>query len=303
MRLFLHNGVCFRSDLIPSLLSMVQELKMIIKRQASYRFYSSSLLIIYDGAVIPQTTSHESQGPVATGKELKLGLNRELNCKEDGYSVLTNRSIERQECQLELDSQTLAVPEKMGETDLPLEESTSPTKTMRNTHTCNMSDLMHVNPTTPFRLQHKLAHDLHPYHAKMCSDHHCRTNVANTGTTEVARDTEDSLRCEVSIAQESNLVGHTKEIRPLSDSSSHNRVKNGYHHDNHHLPHHDDHGLRGSVDLEDARQLVDLRMIDFAHSTHSGYDDAVQYVGPDEGYVIGLTSLVACFEQMLESTS
>ena len=284
---------------------MVQELRTIIKRQASYRFYSSSLLIIYDGAVIPQLACHESQGSVAIGKELKLGLSGELQCQEEGderYSVLTNGSVEREESQLELYSQTSAVPEEKGESDLLLEEGTSPTTTMRNTRTCSMPDLMHVNPTTPFRLQHELSHDLPPYHAKICNDHHCHTDVAKRGTTEVARYIEDSLQCEVSTTQGSNLVGHSQETRPLSDGP-HNRVKNGYHHDNCRLPHHDNHCRVGSVDLEEARQSVDLRMIDFAHSTHSGYDDAVQYVGPDEGYVLGLSSLVACFERMLESVS
>lgn len=278
---------------------MVQELRTIIKRQASYRFYSSSLLIIYDGAVIPQLASHGIQGLVAVSKELKVGLNGVVRCKEEGgCSVLTNRSIEREEHRLKLDYQSSAVPEEKEESGVPLEENTLPTAVMRNMCTCKMSELMHVNPTTPFRLQHELAHDLPPRHVEVC---HCCSNAANIGTTEVAGHVEHGSQLDDSIAQGSNLLSHNHKTKPPTDSL-HNQVKNGYCHDNHCLPH-PHHSQLGSIDLEDARKSVDVRMIDFAHSTHSGYNDKVQYIGPDEGYVLGMTSLAACFERMIELSS
>ncbi|XP_028574404.1 inositol hexakisphosphate kinase 1 [Podarcis muralis] len=46
---YLHNGVELRKDLFEPILSKLQSLKSVLERQASYRFYSSSLLIIYDG--------------------------------------------------------------------------------------------------------------------------------------------------------------------------------------------------------------------------------------------------------------
>ena len=52
--------------------------------------------------------------------------------------------------------------------------------------------------------------------------------------------------------------------------------------------------------LRASRQMVDLRMIDFAHATHSGYlNDPVRYTGEDEGYVVGLNTIIATFEDML----
>uniref|UniRef100_A0A2D4J652 Kinase n=1 Tax=Micrurus lemniscatus lemniscatus TaxID=129467 RepID=A0A2D4J652_MICLE len=46
---YLHNGIELRKDLFDPILSKLQSLKAVLERQASYRFYSSSLLIIYDG--------------------------------------------------------------------------------------------------------------------------------------------------------------------------------------------------------------------------------------------------------------
>lgn len=46
---YLHNGVELRKDLFEPVLGKLHSLKAVLERQASYRFYSSSLLIIYDG--------------------------------------------------------------------------------------------------------------------------------------------------------------------------------------------------------------------------------------------------------------
>lgn len=46
---YLHNGLDLRRDLFEPILSKLRGLKAVLERQASYRFYSSSLLVIYDG--------------------------------------------------------------------------------------------------------------------------------------------------------------------------------------------------------------------------------------------------------------
>ncbi len=50
LRSFLDNGVRFRSELLSAIIDTLEELVDVIQRQDSYRFFSSSLLIIYDGA-------------------------------------------------------------------------------------------------------------------------------------------------------------------------------------------------------------------------------------------------------------
>lgn len=46
---FFHNGKYLRRELFESVLKKLTELKSVLEKQESYRFYSSSLLIIYDG--------------------------------------------------------------------------------------------------------------------------------------------------------------------------------------------------------------------------------------------------------------
>ncbi|XP_074692242.1 inositol hexakisphosphate kinase 2 isoform X2 [Strix aluco] len=46
---FFHNGKYLRRELFESVIKKLTELKSVLEKQESYRFYSSSLLIIYDG--------------------------------------------------------------------------------------------------------------------------------------------------------------------------------------------------------------------------------------------------------------
>ena len=53
-------------------------------------------------------------------------------------------------------------------------------------------------------------------------------------------------------------------------------------------------------DLSVMRKRVDIRMIDFAHTTHQGFvNDPVHYQGPDKGYILGLNTLIDAFSRML----
>ena len=50
LRLFLHNGVRLRTELLTAIIEMLEQLCLVIQTHHSYRFFSSSLLIMYDGA-------------------------------------------------------------------------------------------------------------------------------------------------------------------------------------------------------------------------------------------------------------
>ncbi|KAM5181259.1 inositol hexakisphosphate kinase 3 isoform 2-T2 [Mantella aurantiaca] len=47
--MYLHNGLHLRSDLLDSIVFQLMSLKSVLECQGSYRFYSSSLLIVYEG--------------------------------------------------------------------------------------------------------------------------------------------------------------------------------------------------------------------------------------------------------------
>ncbi|CAO2633518.1 Inositol hexakisphosphate kinase 2 [Lemmus lemmus] len=51
---FFHNGRYLRRELLGPVLKKLTELKAVLERQESYRFYSSSLLVIYDGKEWPE---------------------------------------------------------------------------------------------------------------------------------------------------------------------------------------------------------------------------------------------------------
>ncbi|XP_067387716.1 inositol hexakisphosphate kinase 3 [Emydura macquarii macquarii] len=62
---FFHNGNSLRTDLLEPIVSQLKALLSVIEKQSSYRFYSSSLLIIYDGQEHKEnkeTLDNHSQG-------------------------------------------------------------------------------------------------------------------------------------------------------------------------------------------------------------------------------------------------
>ena len=54
-------------------------------------------------------------------------------------------------------------------------------------------------------------------------------------------------------------------------------------------------GLIGSKE-----PCFDLRLIDFAHSTHKGLRDPIVHEGPDSGFIHGLKSLIGLLEQLVQ---
>lgn len=57
LRQFFHDGYRLRADLVALVTQRLQSLRRAVERQNSFRFYSSSLLVIYEGT--SPTSSHE----------------------------------------------------------------------------------------------------------------------------------------------------------------------------------------------------------------------------------------------------
>uniref|UniRef100_H0XDM6 Kinase n=1 Tax=Otolemur garnettii TaxID=30611 RepID=H0XDM6_OTOGA len=74
---FLHDGTRLRVELLGPILSQLQALLSVIRSQSSYRFYSSSLLIIYEGQEPSERTSgslHPQEAPQVTHSSSPRGL-------------------------------------------------------------------------------------------------------------------------------------------------------------------------------------------------------------------------------------
>lgn len=61
--------------------------------------------------------------------------------------------------------------------------------------------------------------------------------------------------------------------------------------------------LMSTLELAEAWRHFDLRMIDFARSTHGSCYDRTCYKGLDECYLAGLDSLIGIFRKMMDNTS
>ncbi|KAG7189682.1 hypothetical protein KM043_017353 [Ampulex compressa] len=55
---FFHNGFCLRRVVIERVISRLEQLRRAIERQSSYRFYSCSLLVVYEGYHNDELTRH-----------------------------------------------------------------------------------------------------------------------------------------------------------------------------------------------------------------------------------------------------
>ena len=58
-----------------------------------------------------------------------------------------------------------------------------------------------------------------------------------------------------------------------------------------------------SVDKNVEEDLVDVRIIDFAHSTHKGLKDSTLHVGPDRGFIDGIQNFIAILNEIKEANN
>lgn len=57
-------------------------------------------------------------------------------------------------------------------------------------------------------------------------------------------------------------------------------------------------GLNPAAQTSKDFPTYDVRMIDFAHSTHKGLRDEVVHEGPDSGFIQGLKTLLCILEKL-----
>lgn len=81
MLCFFDNGICFRSDLLSPLIRMLEDLRAKIRALPTFRYFSSSLLVLYDGAVCPDGL-RQLEGAPGADQEFERIFERARNADE-----------------------------------------------------------------------------------------------------------------------------------------------------------------------------------------------------------------------------
>lgn len=211
---FLYNGTCFRHDLLPGIIKMLQDLRESVKSLSSFRYFSSSLLLIYDGSECPEGLDEKA---CEQGRAVEDKL----------HEILTRAKFAEKNNKFEQHEATVKNGEVEGNG-----WSESSASTSSNDHLPGPD----------------------------------RSSVDSERIFKRNGDTQQSMEGQCAATSEN---------------------------------HHDSRSLLSAEDLSKIRPSVDLRMIDFAHSTHSGFtNDPLTHKGPDDSYLTGLDSLISIFQNM-----
>ncbi|XP_011503780.1 PREDICTED: inositol hexakisphosphate kinase 1 [Ceratosolen solmsi marchali] len=71
---FFHNGFCLRTFVIQRVITRLEQLRRAIERQSSYRFYSCSLLVVYEGYQINDYSSQRHAVALHTDKAANVSF-------------------------------------------------------------------------------------------------------------------------------------------------------------------------------------------------------------------------------------
>lgn len=222
---FLHNGNRFRSDVLPVLIRRLEELWNVLGRQETIRFYTTSLLLLYEG----------EDGECETSSGFRM-----------------------------LDSFKSPEPERLHKQDslkklnLPAENDIL-RKTSSAESLTSYDERDSVKKTAPFLRRRSSAANFD----SKSSPSETGSNTSSDST--IFEDCCDTIRRNSKTLADS-LV---RSFSTKSDSSS-------------------------CV----SEPTVDVKMIDFAHSTHKALDDPIVYTGPDRGFLFGLEKLIAMLKSI-----
>ncbi|KAK3909757.1 Inositol hexakisphosphate kinase 1 [Frankliniella fusca] len=201
---FLHNGERIRTDVLPPLIKRLEELLEVLHRQEAVRFYTTSLLLLYEG-------------------QDQFGLSE---CREVEENKTRKRSISHFKFEEAIET-----------------KHDDPAK----------STSVEGNAISPSALDME--------------------SIVNAFEEERQRSERMRHRRSSScVALNDILAGSANLSMPSSPSP-----------------------LQASAPKE---PTVDVRIIDFAHSTHQGLADPVSYTGPDSGFIFGLENMISILKNI-----
>ncbi|KAM6948067.1 inositol hexakisphosphate kinase 1 [Lycodopsis pacificus] len=228
---YMHNGKGLRQDLFEPILNKLRSLKTVLERQASYRFYSSSLLIIYEGK--------EPEGPSV----LSSGQHAPLHQKTPAAAGEPHRGPGPHHAPPAPDAPCETGP--LSSQGPGLKAKPSPSKAPPSKAPPSKAPPSKAPPSKAPPSKS----DCHSFHPPLPSPHPHPDSSTAPG-----------------------LISSPPPPPPPPPRPA---------------------------PQPQQPPLVDVRMIDFAHSTFKGFrGDTAVHDGPDRGYVFGLESLVQILESL-----
>ncbi|CAJ0929973.1 unnamed protein product [Ranitomeya imitator] len=239
---YLHNGVHLRTDLVEPILSKLKRLISVLEIQASYRFYSSSLLIIYDGTGRPPA---QETCPKVDVRMIDFAHSTVPEMKSPKLEVLV-------------------------QSDAPFQMLDGKQRGERGA-----DQLQPLEPAVP-----QAAAEPHALRVQGAQDVQWeRWQHGDDASEEKAA--RQMKKCEQSTSATLGVRVCGMQASYRFYSSSLLIIYDG----------------TGRPPAQETCPKVDVRMIDFAHSTYKGFrDDLTVHDGPDNGYVLGLRSLTSVLE-------
>jgi hypothetical protein len=243
---FLHNGHRLRNDALIPLVEKLEELKAVLATMDSFRFYTSSLLLVYEGLDPEYTPEEEEEEEECSDSKSEedvsmnsMDIDDDCSPEEDSGSGLTSSSKIKK-----LDSVIIGPTSFLG--IIPSSKSED--------EICGRGGNRHQNKQK--HQQNPGLDGLRGHNAYYSMD--CPTVGGSSAEG----------NCSVG----SKLNKSNKSISSLSSLSS---------------------------------EYVDVRMIDFAHATHSGLESNNSashqtHSGPDAGYIFGLSNLINVLREIIK---
>ncbi|CAL8069762.1 unnamed protein product [Orchesella dallaii] len=277
---FLHNGRRLRTDALLPLIEKLQELKAVLATLDTYRFYTSSLLLAYEGLdpeycgddELSMITDDDSSNDSTT---MDSTTSNGIHIIHGFQEIKSPTSILGMMPSAKSADSIITRGQSLDESSLPSSSTSSTPPSARRHHTLRDED------------DDDCAMDTSDIDA---ASEETSSNNASTSTASHA--TNCRMVGSVSSDAVSNMSSSSIAGTPLNQqqvsSGSSNTLRSG-----------------GSGSSTSAASLnsesVDVRMIDFAHSLHDGMGYyGKEHVGPDTGYIFGLQNLIKVLQEICD---
>lgn len=316
---FLHNGRRLRTDALLPLIEKLQELKAVLSTLDTFRFYTSSLLLAYEGLdpeysgddepsmITDDDSSNDSttmHSTTAGGIRIIHGF-KEINSPSSILGMMSSAKS--------ADS-IITRGQSLDESTLPSSSSSSSSSSSASSPPASSQQSSTCHP--PHQDDDDCAMDTTDVNAASTTTAGVTTMTASTSGNDVTvaapLPTSSSSTAATSSSTSSTgagcrMVGSissdavskmtaasitgTPLIQQQSSSSSSSTLRSG--------------GSTGTSSSTSAASLnseaVDVRMIDFAHSCHAGMGYySKEHTGPDTGYIFGLQNLIKVLQEICD---